>query len=91
MEIRIKTGKLTPNRSILNTYARDGNYEYEQINDHGRTLNDYIDTHPENLIKWRRTANNEQPIQTENSKNVIAKWILNEEKPHIGGLRMGKT
>ena len=66
--VRIKTGKLTKNLSILNTYAPGSNYEFNEIKEHRGEVNKYITNQPKNLINCWRTDNNGQPLQNENNK-----------------------
>ena len=91
MEIRIKTGKLTKNLSILNTYAADSNYEFSVIRERRGDVNKHIFAQPKNLINFRRTDNNGQPHQTEHNKNVIGDRTLRNKQPNINGLHLNET
>ena len=64
MEIKLQTGKLIKNISILNAYAPDSNHEFEEIKDHWDIVNNSTRNRPKNLIKCWRADNNGQPQHT---------------------------
>ena len=70
MELRLQTGKLTKNLSIINTYEPDINYEFNEISDRWDKLNNYMQNQPKKLIKCWRTDNNGQPKQTNKHKQT---------------------
>ena len=88
MEIRIKTGKLTKNLSILNTYAPDSNYEFNEIREYWEAVDNFAHNLPKNLIKCWRTDNNGQPQNNEENKKYIGKWTLENKEPNINGLHL---
>ena len=71
MEIRVKTGKLTKNLSIPNTYAPDSNYEFNDIRERWETVGDFARNLPTNITKCWRKDNNGQPKRNENNQKII--------------------
>ena len=90
MEIRLKTGKLAKNLSILNTYAPGGNYEFNEIMESWGTSGNFIRNLPTNLIKCWHTDNNGQPQRNDNNRN-IGKWTLGNKDPNANGLHLTQT
>ena len=74
--MRLKAGKLNKNMSMLNTYAPDISYEFNEIKTRGGIVDNSIRIPPRNLIKCWRTDNNGQPKHTNGNQNFIGGWTL---------------
>ena len=72
MEIRLKTGKLTDNITIPNTYAPGRKYEFSEISER-REQHITIYNLPNNLIKCWCADNNGLPQHTDDNNTFIGK------------------